>query len=205
MVIDDFFPEPDVVRNAALRAEYPDAPAGAHYPGRNSKLPFSIPGLDEQIGHILGTRLKGIRGTAHAKTRIALEGDQGASTIHVDPAHWTGVICLSRDEDCVGGTEFFTHKRTGTDRAPVYEGDVDQFGYKEPLEVWEDIINPETNDLSKWHRDFTIPLRYNRLILFRSYLWHTAGPGFGDRLENGRLVLIVVYQEGDLPLPEGYE
>lgn len=201
MVIDDFFPDPDVVRNAALKIEYPEPLDGAYHPGRNSKLPLSIPGLDDQIGFILGTRLIGVEGTSHAKCRIALEGAQGTSTVHIDPAHWSGVICLSRDEHCKGGTEFFSHIRTGMDRAPVYEGDTDVYGYQDPDEVWTDIVQPETNDLSKWKREFVVPLRYNRLILFRSYLWHTAGPGFGSNMEDGRLIMVLAYREDGLPMP----
>jgi hypothetical protein len=28
-------------------------------------------------------------------------------------------------------------------------------------------------------------------VLLRPWLWHTAGPGFGDSLENGRLVYLM--------------
>ena len=55
MVIDDFFPEPDRVRQAALSLDYPPAPKGALYPGRNSKQPLAIAGLDQQLSHILGS------------------------------------------------------------------------------------------------------------------------------------------------------
>ena len=33
-----------------------------------------------------------------------------------------------------------------------------------------------------------MPMRFNRLVLFRPLLWHSAGDGFGDSLANGRLV-----------------
>ena len=33
----------------------------------------------------------------------------------------------------------------------------------------------------------------NRLFLLRPWLWHTAGRGFGDRLENGRLVYLMFF------------
>ena len=39
----------------------------------------------------------------------------------------------------------------------------------------------------------TVPMRYNRLVLLRPWLWHTAGPGFGDNLENGRLVYLMFF------------
>ena len=39
----------------------------------------------------------------------------------------------------------------------------------------------------------SVPMRYNRLLLLRPWLWHTAGPGFGDRLDNGRLVYLMFF------------
>ncbi|MFQ5347644.1 MAG: hypothetical protein ACE5ED_07350 [Rhodothalassiaceae bacterium] len=36
-------------------------------------------------------------------------------------------------------------------------------------------------------------MRFNRLVLLRPWLWHTAGPGFGNSLENGRLVYLMFY------------
>ena len=62
-------------------------------------------------------------------------------------------------------------------------------GLNHPSEVWERILNSETNDRSKWEPTFSIPMRFNRLALFRSYLWHDAGPSFGTTKENGRLIL----------------
>lgn len=39
----------------------------------------------------------------------------------------------------------------------------------------------------------SVPIRFNRLILLRPWLWHTAGAGFGDRLGNGRLVYLMFF------------
>jgi hypothetical protein len=37
------------------------------------------------------------------------------------------------------------------------------------------------------------PMRFNRLIMLRPWLWHTAGTGFGDSMENGRLVYLMFF------------
>jgi hypothetical protein len=39
----------------------------------------------------------------------------------------------------------------------------------------------------------TVPMRFNRLLLLRPWLWHTAGPGFGQTLEDGRLVYLMFF------------
>lgn len=203
MVIDDFFPDPDAVRQAALRLDYPAAPKGALYPGRNSRQRLDVQGIDVQIGNILGTKVVPLFTDAHAHCRIAFEGEKGEGGVHVDPAHWSAIICLSRDEDCRGGTEFFRHKRSGLDRAPVFEEDLEAYGYSSVGEVWNDVFWPETNDRSKWTREMVLPMKYNRLLLFRSYLWHDAGPGFGTTREDGRLIMVLTYGEDGLPLPDG--
>ena len=38
-----------------------------------------------------------------------------------------------------------------------------------------------------------VPMRFNRLVLLRPWLWHTAGPAFGDRPENARLVYLMFF------------
>lgn len=39
----------------------------------------------------------------------------------------------------------------------------------------------------------TVPMRFNRLVLLRPWLWHTASPGFGDSMETGRLVYLLFW------------
>jgi hypothetical protein len=42
--------------------------------------------------------------------------------------------------------------------------------------------------IPKWTRYLISPKKYNRVILFRSNLWHSHNYNFGDTLQNGRLV-----------------
>ena len=41
---------------------------------------------------------------------------------------------------------------------------------------------------SAWEKTFEVPMRFNRLVLLRPWFWHTASPGFGNSVENGRLI-----------------
>jgi hypothetical protein len=59
--------------------------------------------------------------------------------------------------------------------------------------LWNEVIHPHTNDASKWELVRSVPLKFNRLVLFRPWLWHNAGAGFGDHLENGRLIYLLSY------------
>jgi hypothetical protein len=42
----------------------------------------------------------------------------------------------------------------------------------------------------------TVPMRFNRLILLRPWLWHTAGMSFGTSNENCRLVQLFFFAPG---------
>ncbi len=40
----------------------------------------------------------------------------------------------------------------------------------------------------------TVPMRFNRLILYRPWSWHSAGEAFGSGLDDGRLIQLVAFQ-----------
>jgi hypothetical protein len=49
-------------------------------------------------------------------------------------------------------------------------------------------MTADAKDLSKWEKVMTLPMRFNRLVLFRPWLWHSATAGFGTTPEDGRLI-----------------
>jgi hypothetical protein len=55
------------------------------------------------------------------------------------------------------------------------------------------ILDRDGQDDSKWELTMRVPMRFNRLILLRPWLWHTAGENFGDSMENGRLVYLMFF------------
>lgn len=193
IIVDDFLKNADELRRAGLRMTYP-AQEGT-YPGRNSQERIEITGLVQQVSHIVAEPLKLLSTLqSHAKCRIALAGDKGRAKVHIDSGtYWSGILYLSRPEDCVGGTEFFRHRRTGTDHAPIDPAERARLGYASDEEMHRDIIEKDSNDDSKWELIMRVPMRFNRLILLRPWLWHTAGPSFGDSMENGRLVYLMFF------------
>jgi hypothetical protein len=183
------------VRNAALQLTYPDL-QGA-FPGRNSLQRLTIDGLEEQVSRIVGEPLVPISPLqSHAKCRITLAADVGRAKVHIDQAFWSGILYLSRPEDCRGGTEFFRHRRTNTDRAPVSVEELNAMGYATMDELHADIIERDSVDDSAWEMTMQVPMRFNRLVLLRPWLWHTAGEAFGDSMENGRLVYLMFFGQG---------
>jgi len=192
IIVDDFLNNASGLRDAALQLDYPEQDGA--FPGRNSQERIEIGGLAQQVSRLVGEPLKLMSPLqSHAKCRVTLAADKGRAKVHVDRAHWSGILYLSRPEDCRGGTEFFRHRRTGTDRAPINERELAAMGYASNEEVHREIIEKDSNDDSKWELTMQVPMRFNRLVLLRPWLWHTAGPAFGDRIENGRLVYLMFF------------
>ncbi len=155
---------------------------------------INLAGLAEEVSHILDEPVRPISPPqSHGKCRIAVASDIGRAKVHIDSAHWSGILYLSRPEDCRGGTEFYRHVRTNTDRAPMTPEQLRAHGYASFDQMHGDIIERDSLDDSQWEMNMQIPMRFNRLVLLRPWLWHTASPGFGDSIENGRLVYLLFF------------
>jgi hypothetical protein len=199
IVIDDFLGEPEVFRQRALGLKYKNA---GTYPGRNSVERLKIEGLAEEVTFIVRERVcEPDPAQSHAKCRLTLASDDEPGRIHVDPSFWSGILYLSRPEDCQGGTEFYRHIPTGTDEVPRTIEDINAFGYASSSEMSHQILEKDGGDRSKWELTMTVPMRFNRLVLLRPWLWHTSGPGFGDSVENGRLVYLMFFFKPAPPRP----
>jgi hypothetical protein len=196
IVVDDFLDDPHSLRDAALRLDYPEATRP--YPGRNSVQRINLEGLDKEVSRLVGEPLVAMtQGQAHGKCRIALASDVGAFKVHTDGSHWSGILYLSRPEDCRGGTDFFRHIPTNTERAPYSDKEAaDKFGAPSAKQWVADLLERDSNDDSKWEMVMRVPMRFNRLLLLRPWLWHTAGESFGDKPENGRLVFLMFFSSG---------
>lgn len=193
LIIDDFLADPLVARDRALRLNYDPAFKQGNYPGLLSTQPLPIPGLDDAVSHRIGARVQPQPGTTHSHCRLTLAGDKGRSGVHVDPCFYSGILYLSLPEHCRGGTDFFRHKRTGLDRVPMGPTAMLAAGYTDPNRLIEEVVNQDTLKPARWEKTFTVPMRFNRLILFSPWMFHNSAAGFGTKPENGRLVHLMFF------------
>ena len=195
-IIDDFYDDPLAVRNAALHTDYARTVGGANYPGDNSAAAFEVEGLNEVVSNIVHEPVIGTPNSGHCRFRIATAGaeSRARARMHVDgQSYWSGIVYLTLPEHCRGGTEFYRHKELGSDRAPIYDEEVAPFGKQSCAQFTQEIIKRDSNDASKWEHLMTIPMRFNRCVLFRPWFWHTSGESFGDRGENARLIQLFFF------------
>jgi len=195
LVVDDFLSAADAhgLRRAGLGLDYPEQDGA--FPGRNSLQRLEMQGLAGAASSLLNEPLRPVQPLqSHGKFRLTLANDVGRARVHTDHSHWSGILYLSAPEHCQGGTEFFRHRRTNTDRLALNPAELAALGYADGTAMHRDIIERDSNDDSAWERTMTIPMRFNRLVLLRPWFWHTAGPAFGDRPENGRLVYLMFFE-----------
>ncbi len=191
LIIDDFYDDPYPVRDAALHTDYERRVGEVYYPGDNSVRSFEVDGLNEIVSRLVHEPVMRTPDTAHCQFRLATAGAESRASlrIHVDGAnYWSGIVYLTLPEYCRGGTEFYRHKGLGSDHAPLYDSEVAGSGYESCALFTQDLTRKDSNDKSNWEHLFTVPMRFNRCVLFRPWFWHTPGKSFGDREENARLV-----------------
>jgi hypothetical protein len=197
LIIDDFLKDPWAARRAALALEYDPARQHGNFAGLNSSTALDTSAVDGAVSRLLGIAMTGAPGTQHGHCRLTLKADKGKSSVHIDPASYSGILYLSRPEDCAkpgaGGTDFFRHKRTGLEAVPQDPARIAASGYGDVNALIEDVVNKDTTLPAKWERTMRVPARFNRLLLFSPWQFHNAAPGFGTTADDARLVMLLFF------------
>ncbi len=166
MIIDDFYVNPDAVRNFALQQEFS---VKGNFPGCRTKpyLPDDVKSAIQFWMSFAGQITNWFEDVGYTGAfQIATASDR--TWIHSDHHNmWAGVCYLTPDAPASSGTGLYKHKQTGQHSRI----NSDHEGY----------------DYTKWELFDKIGNKYNRLILYRGDLFHASLDYFGDNLHNGRL------------------
>ena len=190
IIIDDFYNDPDKLVQVALDSvSAEDSPTG-NFAGLMTTQAY----LGEQQREIFQklTLEPSINSSTNANGRIRFtkENDTFNFHIHYDvdmQTKWAGVVYLSKDHPKTDGTCFWRHLRTGLEMAPNTVEGFAKYGWRDFNDL-KKFLETEGLDESLWEKTFSIPYKYNRLVLFRPWLLHSPGPSFGDSLETSRKV-----------------
>lgn len=207
MVIDDFYPKPEAVRDVALRAPYETITGTTNWPGANSIGMLWTPEYDQFMSQIVGHKVRPTPNSSNGCFRLSPAGAKAALHIHFDPDPtilWAGVVYLSLPEDCLDrgrtreGTTFWRHKASGVDRCPATREEAQAMGINSEEDMHAFLKGDGMNQ-DRWEKLLAIPLKYNRLVLFRPWLWHSVGETFGDMADRAhvRLIQLVFLSAGD--------
>ena len=196
IIADDFYDNPDEIRNIALNLKYPEQHKGSTYPGRNSSTTHYTEEAHQKVEYLLGRKVNPAPKSACGDFRVSYENDSCKQFIHVDGGfEWGGVIFLNPPEQCItdAGTSFYRHRSLRTEQVPVNQEEGAIFGYTDYQEISKSMIYGDGLDETKWDCYLTVPMVYNRIVLFRPWLWHSHSKNFGNNIHNCRLVQLLFY------------
>jgi len=178
IVIDNFLPDPDKIRNFALKQTF--AGAGTH-PGVRARFksePYNS-FLEEQFTSIFGKKPIHKMSSKQFQVVTSVEGPDD-NWIHHDLEPWAGVLYLTPNAPIEYGTSLFRHKDTKI-----------MYGRDNTI---EDHLNPD-----EWEEMARIGNIYNRLILYNGEIYHrSTTTGFGTKLEDSRLTQVFFFELEDI-------
>lgn len=179
--VDNFYEDPDAVREFALKQTFVEGGWGNGFIGRRTKEQFLFPGLKEKFEEIIGQKItKWEEHGMNGRFQNAVGGEPLA--YHCDAQKWGGMLYLTPNAPFQCGTTLYAHKKT---RARNYFED-----------GWGDAWADESKDIYPGgnHCDGThfepvdvVGNVYNRLVIFDASCIHSASEYFGSHMENGRL------------------
>jgi hypothetical protein len=176
IVIDDFHPFPNELREHALNQYYID------WMGHDGQIYkrvclTEVPALCSMLEELLGPI--DMLGMGY---RLNFNEEEPNAAIHSDLGWGTHALVLYLCEG-PGGTAFWRHKETNM---PAID----------PGDTWLfEQVNGDWDDESKWQQERMVELKFNRALIYESRLFHSRYPfkAFGHDGTTGRLIAVAFF------------
>jgi len=170
VVADNFYENPDSVRNFALSLDF--KAHEQYHKGKRTDTCYRFPGLKERFEQLIGSKITGWdKYGTNGCFQYCIGGEQ--IVYHHDSQEYAGVLFLTPDAPPQTGTTFYRSKHTKEMKvADKDHGTVFQNGFLDPTAF--DVVDVVGNV-------------YNRVVLFDAKFIHAASCYFGTELKNGRL------------------
>lgn len=183
-VVDNFYEDPDAVREFALQQEFHEGGVGRGFIGRRTDKQYLFPGLKEKFEDIMGKEITEWEyHSENGKFQNCIAGEP--ITWHCDAQKWGGLLYLSPNPPFRCGTSLYAHKHN---RARSYFDKDYEVEWRVPPENGEPVMyGGEHFDGSNFEPVDVMGNVYNRLIIFDASCIHAASEYFGYNLKNGRL------------------
>jgi Family of unknown function (DUF6445) len=183
LVIDDFYAEPEKVREFALNQEFK---VRGNYPGQRT-VSFLNDSLKKKLQDILYPYAGNIRdwgGEYTGSFQYTVAADR--SWIHSDSTtDWAALVYLTPDAPLTAGTGIFKHKSTG----------LMNWDYRNKSQEYLKTAPPgdDFQDMTKWDMVDRFGNIFNRLVMYRADNYHMSLDYFGNNKENGRLFQVFFF------------
>lgn len=193
IVIDDFYPNPNEIYFIANNFQTEESRSG-NYSGVMTLNEFYTQEHQKIFHHITNSILFPAT-QLNGKFRFTtVQDDPSLQHIHFDTGQniqWAAIVYLQKPEHYSypnnNGTRFWTHKKTNLSSIPLTQEGIEAHGWK-GYDDLKNFLETDGLDESLWNETLSVPYKYNRLVMFRPWLFHSPGISFGTSKENCRLI-----------------
>lgn len=188
--VENFFEDPIKEREKALSKVYEHA----KYSGEGYRV--DVPGVSRTEDEYSWFKIEETLGVTFSEKlcfyRRYLSEEWKETYIHSDDgmASFTGIAFLNTPEQCAGGTAIWKHQKYRLQSNPTL-GELLSVGINSPEKFFED-VHKDGFEEKNWEMVDFAEMRFNRLILFPSALYHSRYPmrSFGTGLGDSRLIKV---------------
>jgi hypothetical protein len=190
VVADDFYEDPDAVRNLALAQHY-EGDIRYHKGQRTSKR-FLSEEIRTTFERLLALRIPMENWLKHGYNGVFQWcGAQDPLVYHSDHQRWAGAVHLSPHLPPTCGNRFWRSKETKLRAAPTQ---LDALRYRTTAEDLEQrTYGGKLLDEAGWELIDHVGAVYNRLVLWNARLIHSAAAYEGIKLDDSRLVQLFFF------------
>ena len=175
-IVDNFYDEPDSIREFALKQEYVEGGIGRGFIGRRTEQQFLFPDLKQKFEEIMGRKITAWQEHGmNGRFQISWSGEP--LVYHCDSQKWGGMLYLTPNAPYQCGTTLYAHKQT---KARTYHEE----GWDA---AWKDVPGDCHLDGTSFEPVDVLGNVYNRLVIFDASAIHAASEYFGTVKENARL------------------
>lgn len=176
IITDDFYGDPDSVRNFALAQPFD---VTGNYPGGRTKS-FLNADLKEAMQTIVwnsGGEITNWYNVDGMTGSFQLTTAEDRSWIHTDHFNkWAAVCYLTPDAPVTSGTGLFMYKKNSARTVEEMNGE-----------------EYDAQDMTKWIMYDRIANKYNRLVMYRGNLFHSSLDYFGSTPQDSRLFQVFFF------------
>lgn len=190
MIIDDFYPDPDRVRRAALTLPYVEREDAKGWTTQR----YQPAGIKQRIEKALRRRIKAWEGTSDASEYHNGAFFSGFSRgkfaekigVHYDaPTHWlTLLLYMTPGAPPKAGTSMWRHRSTGISSNPTRN---DSTRLRTPTAELKELLAEDAERPERWEEIGRVGNVYNRAVVFSSGTLHSATAHFGGDKFSGRI------------------
>lgn len=180
IVVDNFYADPDLVRNFAmynLKFE-----ASGYHKGQRSASKYILEGTKERLEQIMGRKIVNWNHPNYANGVFQFCTADQPIVYHVDSQMYAAMVYLTPDAPVDTGTALYKSRVTGV-RGFAQDGRMGEDYYNTFKGLSQDM---NFYDRTQFEKVDDVGNVYNRLVIFNSSNLHAATGYFGDTIENAR-------------------